>query len=158
MVQLKTGKTYKDAKVSLYKLQGGLCPLCNKPLVSVESSHLDHDHALTGANAGKVRGLLHSGCNRCEGKFGSWFKRFGMEGGGVDFPTFLRNLATYLENDYSNNDFHPQYVTDMAAWFNRQNLKAMKEVMREYGYEYNESDKKADLTKKFKKQFRERNI
>ncbi len=56
--------------------QGGLCPLCNKPIsLSVSGAKsdyvVDHDH-----ETGEIRGVLHRSCNSGEGKacnaLGQW--------------------------------------------------------------------------------------
>lgn len=64
--------------------QGGKCPVC---LGSLEpgnrSYHVDHAH--TGVHAGRIRGIVHSECNRVV----LWMH---------DDPTQLRNAANLVEN------------------------------------------------------------
>lgn len=54
-------------------VQGGLCPLCGKPvdLTVPKEGVVDHDH-----ETGEIRGVLHRSCNSGEGKasnaIGSW--------------------------------------------------------------------------------------
>ena len=48
----------------LYNLQGGICPICEKPVYrrgtpGKRASPIDHDH-----RSGRVRGIIHFGCNR----------------------------------------------------------------------------------------------
>lgn len=82
-------------KQSLYKKQGGVCPLCNKELpTEMSKTALDHCHV-----TGECRGLLHLGCNKVEG---SVFNTVGRWGGvGKDYTEtvrVLKNLIHYLEN------------------------------------------------------------
>lgn len=53
-------------------LQGGKCPVCEKPLPAWPSrqTHIDHCH-----DTGRVRGLL---CHSCNGKEG-WVRRYGAK-------------------------------------------------------------------------------
>jgi Recombination endonuclease VII len=60
----------------LWEKQGGLCALCNEPMLprgkAAKSVVVDHDHSCCPPNPGRahsscgkcVRGLLHSACNR----------------------------------------------------------------------------------------------
>ena len=155
MKQLKSGKTYKEAKETLYHQQNGKCLLCDRNLESnIQKNHLDHDHALTGSDAGRVRGLLCNLCNGTEGIVKHKFNRSGLVRQEVDYIKWLENLVIYLKKDYSRNDFHPQYITDIIKQFSRLSLSEMKNEMHKRGYTHEQSDKKSELVKKFSKQFR----
>ena len=155
MKQLKAGKSYNEAKKLMYDEQDGICLICKRPLdPDYKKSHLDHDHALVGDGAGKVRGLLCVLCNGTEGKMRHRFRSSGLESRGVDYLEWLKSLLGYLGKDHSKNDFHPQYITDIIKLFKRLSLPEMREEMIDKGYEFLESDKKADLVKKYSKQFR----
>ena len=57
-LKLRCGITLAD-KRQMYVDQRGLCKLCGKELsTSLSECHTDHNHT-----TGKVRGLLHPGCN-----------------------------------------------------------------------------------------------
>jgi hypothetical protein len=43
---------------TMYTAQQGKCALCHKEFTGKEDAHVDHNHV-----TGKVRSLLHSGCN-----------------------------------------------------------------------------------------------
>lgn len=99
--QLKT-KDIKPLKEKLHKEQGGICPLLGLPFPA-EDMTLDHKHKLRGNPAGPngdglVRGAIHKFANAIEGKITNNWKRTGLEYTEADLPTYLRNLADYLEN------------------------------------------------------------
>lgn len=155
MAQLKKGKTYNKIKETMYHEQNGICLLCHRELEKdIQKNHLDHDHALTGPTAGRVRGLLCNLCNGTEGIVKHKFHRSGLASRNVDYIMWLENLVAYLKTDYSNNDFHPQFITDTIKQFKRLSLEEMRHEMHERGYTYGPSDKKSDIIKKYSKQFR----
>lgn len=80
-----------DFKKELHAKQGGLCPLCLKPLGSDFSKiALDHCHV-----SGECRGVLHLGCNKTEG---SMFNSIGRWGGvGKDYDAVIPYLERLLE-------------------------------------------------------------
>lgn len=148
-------KSYKALKEELYQKQNGCCLLCKRPFEGpANEQHLDHDHALEGKNAGKVRGLLCCLCNGTEGIMKHKFNRSGLKGRGIDYVEWLEVLVDYLKQDYSSNDIHPQYVNDMAKMFARLDKSQMISEMVQRGFTYNESDTKDVLVKSFKKQLR----
>jgi hypothetical protein len=60
MVRLKTTQV-KEHRETLLQEQKGLCGLCGEP-ISPEEAVLDHNH-----KSGRVRKVLHRGCNVIEG-------------------------------------------------------------------------------------------
>ena len=71
-------KLTPDEIKEMYDKQGGLCPICLKPLGNDIS--IDHDHSNN-----KVRGLLHRGCNAII----------------ADYETMLKEKENYLQNNLS---------------------------------------------------------
>ncbi|QDH83891.1 putative endonuclease [Achromobacter phage vB_AxyP_19-32_Axy09] len=74
--------------------QGGVCPICQKPIDLSEKGRavMDHDH-----RNGRVRGTLCRPCNGMEGKVANAVGRWG--GVGMDYNKIipmLRRLADYL--------------------------------------------------------------
>ena len=152
---LLAGKLYKEEKQRLFDLQGGVCPLCKRPLDNdVQANHLDHDHALSGPQAGKVRALLCNLCNVTEGMMKHKFNRSGLKGQDIDYLVWLKELVAYLEKDYSGANIHPEYVTDKSKEFGRLSKEEMVQEMLKAGFVYNESDTKTKLQASFKKQLR----
>lgn len=71
--------------------QGGLCPLCGKPIdMSIlREGVLDHDH-----DSGEIRGVLHRSCNAGEGKIanaaGQWIAK------ATDYGSIKRALLALM--------------------------------------------------------------
>lgn len=61
------GITYAE-KIAIYKSQKQLCLFCHNPMFTIRQAVVDHDH-----ETGKIRGLLHSSCNRDLGKLESGY-------------------------------------------------------------------------------------
>lgn len=79
----------------LLQEQGGLCPLCRKPIDLAEKGEgvLDHDH-----DSGRIRGVLHRSCNAAEGKISNAAARWGAKSSSyADIIPYLENLVTYLK-------------------------------------------------------------
>ncbi|CAL9963079.1 endonuclease VII [Vibrio phage D479] len=129
--------------------QLGKCLLCDTPLSQEKRTpHVDHDHQF-----GNVRGILCAACNTYEGVVHHKFERSGLKGRGVDYTTWLRRLADYLEDDYTDNDFHPQHPKDQTKIFGKMRLNEMKEHLTSVGITFPENAKKADLEKIYRKSF-----
>lgn len=70
----------KDVKLKLLKQQKYICPLCGR-IINENNSVVDHLHKRKSDpvicyNAGCVRMVLCSNCNRAEGKIANLVKRF----------------------------------------------------------------------------------
>lgn len=89
-----------------HQVQEGKCGLCKFP-VDIEEAVVDHDHT-----TGKIRRILHRGCNAFEGKCLSAYKRYIGKSKGLHFPDLLIELSKYLDADYSNNPLHPSVLTE----------------------------------------------
>lgn len=151
---LLSGKSFKQEKEKMYKAQKGLCCICKLELdKDVQKNHLDHDHSLSGPEAGKVRGLLCALCNAAEGQMKHKFNRSGLKSK-VEYITWMENLLFYLKQDSSENPIHPQYIIDKSKEFSRMSKEEMIEEMTINGFEYLETDTKTELTKRYKKALR----
>lgn len=110
--------------------QGGLCPLCKKPIdltrMGANSDYVvDHDHI-----TGEIRGVLHRGCNGAEGRVFNAVTRW--TGLGKDYNKaieWLKNLVIYLEQP-GYGVIYPDHKTpeerEMAAKAKRLREAAMK--------------------------------
>ncbi|ASD52126.1 endonuclease VII [Pseudomonas phage PspYZU05] len=133
---LLIGKAYKEEKERLYIEQECKCLLCKRDLDSdVQKNHLDHDHDLTGENAGKVRGLLCPLCNAFEGIVKHKFQRSGLKGKDVDYITWLKSLTSYLEKEHYAS-IHPQFIVDKSKWFSRLSKQEMIEELNANGFKF----------------------
>lgn len=82
--------------------QKGICPILQQE-IPFEKSSVDHIHKrkadeVGGSNnLGLIRGVIHFQANSLEGKITNAYKRYGIDKY-IDLPSFLRNLADYIEN------------------------------------------------------------
>ena len=100
LIQLKQNDL-KPLKQKLHSAQNNICPLL-KIKVPFDQMVVDHKHKLKANPAGPngdglVRGAIDRFANALEGKITNNWKRMGL-GKYTDLPTYLRNLADYLEN------------------------------------------------------------
>lgn len=89
--------------------QGGVCPLCGKPVdMSIKGEAVvDHDHT-----TGLIRGTLHRSCNAAEGKVANAAGRWGAKS--MEYTAilpWLRNLLAYLDRP-TTNFIYPSHQTD----------------------------------------------
>lgn len=78
----------------LQQVQGGLCPLCGKPIdITIKGEGVtDHDH-----DTGQIRGILHRSCNAAEGKISNAAARWGAKSASyTDIIPYLESLVKYL--------------------------------------------------------------
>ena len=101
--RLKTNqiKPYRTDKL---EEQSYTCPITNSEITTDEAC-LDHDH-----DTGFCREVLPRNINTAEGKIKSVYVRW-VKKRGISLPEFLRNLADYLDQDYSENPLHPTHLT-----------------------------------------------
>lgn len=91
-------KTTRDA---LLKQQNNICPLCGCVIES-EDAALDHNH-----RTGRIRAVLHFGCNALLGKIENNAKRSRVS----NLQTYLVNTAAFL-NTPEKELLHPTFRTD----------------------------------------------
>jgi hypothetical protein len=88
----------KAAETAAYRAkaladQGGVCALCGTPMTLKNPAVLDHDHT-----TGKVRGVLHRGCNSMLGHIENNGPRYFLTDV-ARLARFLSKLVTYQHND-----------------------------------------------------------
>ena len=135
LMQVKEIKPLRD---KMLEEQDGLCTICKQPAAKQRPT-LDHDH-----DTGHVRSVLCNACNRMEGRIKSRFVRYGLKNRDVDYASFLRGLADYIEQDYSENPLHPQHLNTLTKEFRKLKKGAQEEELTKLGIEYPEK-----TTKKF---------
>ena len=96
-------KDIKILKEKLHKQNNGVCPLLGTK-VPLDKMALDHIHKLKieayADDKGTIRNAIEFRANAMEGKItNSWKRLYGADvtRHPIDLPTFLRNLADYLE-------------------------------------------------------------
>lgn len=98
-------KETQEIKKKLYDIYNGRCPLLGVD-IPLEKTVADHQHKLKAqacttwheGGKGLIRGAIEFRANALEGKITNNWSRLGLEQAGFDLPTYLRNLADYLEN------------------------------------------------------------
>lgn len=88
----------------------------------------DHSHETQ-----HCRAALHLQTNAWEGKVVNAYVRCLKWLTDVPLPTLLRNLASYLEKDYSGNPYHVGWMKKVKTEFNKLNSKQMKQVLERFG-------------------------
>lgn len=79
----------------LLQQQGGVCPLCQKPIDLTVKGELVLDHC---HDTGRVRGALHRSCNSAEGRTANAAGRWGAKSMVYsDIIPWLERLVQYLK-------------------------------------------------------------
>lgn len=81
-----------------------------------------HCRAALNRNSNAFEGLVFNAYRRCL----QWLTD-------VPLPDILRNLANYLEEDYSHNPYHVGWMKRVKTDFNKLNSKQMKQVLETFG-------------------------
>lgn len=154
-------------KIELWEKNDKVCPLLGIE-VEIDKMVLDHIHKLKGEEPseqkGTIRDALEFRANAMEGKItNNWKRYFGADETNhpVDLPTFLRNLADYLEKgayecEEGNHYIHPS-EEKKAPKLSKRNFNKLK---KEYGLsgqkkKFPDFPKSGKLTVGLKKLFEE---
>lgn len=161
IIQLKSSDL-KPLKEKWHDEQKSICPILKKQ-ITLDRTVIDHLHKLKSEEPGIdgkgcCRGAIEFRANALEGKITNNFKRLGLDKE-IDLPSFLRNLADYLENNHLQDDvlyIHPQEVKKEAklkkSSYNKlKNIYNLKAKFPEY-------PKTCKLTKKISELFRFYNL
>ena len=116
---LYTPADIKRVRDEMVKSQNGIDPILNEPFK--EPPALDHDHT-----SQHVRAALNRNTNAFEGLVTNAHKRCLQWLTDKPLPDILRNLAEYLERDYSTNPRHPSWIKRVTTDFNK--LKAQQQI------------------------------
>lgn len=112
-------KVFKESQV---KKQNGIDPITGEPFKEVVVQ--DHDH-----QSQHCRGALNRNTNAFEGLVTNAYIRCLKWLTDVPLPDILRNLADYLETDYSNNPFHVGWMKRVKVDFNKLSSKQQDKVL-----------------------------
>lgn len=120
---------YREKQLSIQK---GIDPITKE---FIRSPTLDHDHYTN-----KVRMVLDRNTNQFEGRIISFYNRLiKYKKLSITLPEILRNLAWYLEQDYSNNPFHPMYIKDLVRKFRVLPKKQQEHILKKAGIQPNKN-------------------
>lgn len=118
-------KQYKEEQI---KLQSGIDPILGIEFPKGTICQ-DHDHLTQ-----HCRAALHLQSNAWEGKVVNAYTRCLKWLTDVPLPTLLRNLANYLEQDYSANAYHPSWMKSCKTRFNALSAKQQDAVLESLVY------------------------
>lgn len=107
---LYTPSEIKEIRDKLVKQQKGIDPILKEPFCEVVVT--DHDHGTQ-----HVRAALNRNTNAFEGLVANAYKRCLSWLTDKPLPEVLRNLADYLEQDYSNNPYHTGWMKRVSTDF-----------------------------------------
>lgn len=124
---LYTAAEIKAFKEQQIEKQNGIDPILGIPFPKGNICQ-DHDHF-----SQHCRGALHFQSNTFEGKvFNAYTRCLGWLTD-VPLPTILRNLADYLEVDYTDNPFHNGFLKKLKTMFNALNASQQNQVLVKLG-------------------------
>lgn len=147
-IWLRNSKDVAEYRSQKLKEQGGKCAVSN---VKLAVGVLDHTHKDGCGKDGACRGVLLSEVNMLEGRYLQLFKRLKLDTKyGLDFPTFLVSLGTYLQQDNSSSPLHFKYMDDfrkhVAGWKKETLIKKLKE---DFGIEASGGELVKDLVQTY---------
>jgi hypothetical protein len=129
-------KKLKYNEVAVLRMQtlqknGGLCPICKEP-IRLDEAALDHCH-----KTGHIRNTLHRDCNVLLGKIENYIGRYGKRLRDMSIlDVALSNIASYIDTDYTTNDFHPTHKTkedkQVRVWRGRMNKAKTQATKTKY--------------------------
>lgn len=123
---VKDAKQIAAFRALLSKEQNGLDPVLGEPL---RKPCLDHDHF-----GGRCRGVLSQCVNTFEGYVLKAWMKYVSENTETSLSTALRNMADYLEQDFSQYPLHGNYKDDMVKFLRRcTNEKIIERAMTDLG-------------------------
>ncbi len=123
---LYTQAELKQERDRLIAIQSGIDPITKEPFSEVIC--VDHCHS-----SQHTRGALNRNSNAFEGLVFNAYKRCMSWLTDKPLPDILRNLATYLEQDFSQNPYHPSFTKKLKTMFNKLPAKKMDEVLVQLG-------------------------
>jgi len=90
----------KILKEKIWKKNNKICPILGKE-IPLENAVLDHKHKLKSEDCSHIKGAIRTHldmrANALAGKIENNFTRYFGKNPEIDLPSFLRNMADYLE-------------------------------------------------------------
>lgn len=139
---LYTAKEIKEFKEQQIREQKGIDPILQEPFPS-GTICMDHDHTLQ-----HCRAALHLQTNAFEGRVLNAYIRGLRWLTDKPLPVILRNLADYLERDFSQNPYHNSWLKVVQSKFNSLREQQKDRVLIILGGEVGKNS--ADRKKRFK--------
>ena len=124
---LYTAADIKKEKKRLLKDQGGIDPILKEELQDKDAV-CDHCHVTQ-----HTRSALHRQSNAFEGLVFNAYKRCLEWVTDKPLPEILRNLADYVEADYSNNPYHNGWLKRISTDFNKLKESDKDQVLIQLG-------------------------
>lgn len=119
----------KEERRRLYDKQNGIDPIL-KTEIPFNETVCDHDHT-----AQNTRAALHRQTNVFEGRVVNAYTRGLKWLTDLPLPAILRNLAAYLEEDYSQNPHHPGWIKRVTIDFKKLKVQGQVNVLKQLGQE-----------------------
>ena len=124
---LYSSKDVEVVRNALQKQQQGIDPI-TKEVIKANQAVLDHCH-----DSQKVRAAISRQSNSWEGLVFNAYKRCMSWYTEKSLPELLRNLADYLEQDYSENPHHPGWIKKVKTEFNKLSEGAKDRALKNVG-------------------------
>ena len=126
---LYTPEDLKRVRRELFDKKEGVDPILDEK-IEYSDSVLDHCHVSQNSRA-----ALHRQSNAFEGLVFNAYKRCLQWLTNKPLPDILRNLADYLEQDYSENPYHSGWIKKVKTRFNKLNADDQRNFLKKFGYE-----------------------
>lgn len=130
--RLKDAKQAKEYREYLLEQQGNCDQIIVKPITNAV---LDHQHFAPY----RCRAVLQNECNAFEGKVYNAYRRYLKHLTKDSLSNILRNLAWYLEQDYSNSPKHHTAIKSELRGFKKASAGKQKEVLTKLNIEPKET-------------------
>ncbi len=117
-------KHIKSFREKLLKEQNYIDPITNEVITNPT---LDHDHV-----TGHIRMVLDRNVNQFEGRIINYYNRLiKYKNLPITLPNILRNLALYLEKDFSNTPYHPDHLLLITRKFRGFRKEEQEAILKE---------------------------
>lgn len=130
--------------------QGGICPLCENPIVSPVC---DHEHTGKHRGDGAIRGVICSTCNSLLGSIENAVIRSGV--GLNNKLTFINNLKSYIDKKHGTNYIYPSEKPKPKR-LKKSSYNHLKRIAKQQGYnrKFPEYPKSKKLTVKLEELYK----